>query len=323
MKLNIALSRAWLVVSLGSIILGLGLFFQRWEEWQSLLHPVTASVRYPVPKLVPVAPIPIKLATASADATFLASISAEAVYVMDVESAVPLLAKNERATVYPASTTKLLTALVALDTYQLDDVLTATDSASTSGSVLGILPGDKYTVRDVMAAMLLPSANDAALLFATSHPQGFMGFVAEMNRKAQQLHLDTSRFTNPNGLDALGQQTSVRELALLAREVLRQPMVAELVGQISYPIKELGSGQQAVVYNTNELLRENRGFKGVKTGTTELAREMLVSMYEKNGHSVIIVVAGSSDRYADTRAIQDWIENSYTWTRPNFGTLDK
>lgn len=309
----------WILVSFMCLVGGTAF------AWHWYTHPVSvptvsqAQVKLP---LRPIAAIPVKTAELSSESALLASVSAQSVYVMDWESGAQLLAKNEHQLLYPASTTKLMTALVVLQDLPLDKIIVASSSTQTEGAVLGIQPGDQFSVRDLLAALLINSSNDAALMLAGAHDLGSEGFVASMNSMANDLALTSTHFINPSGLDAIGHQSTARDLAVLARAVMSKPILRDLVGQTEKTIYDSPGIKTFHLTTTNSLLKAPTEFIGIKTGTTELAREMLISQYNHDGHSVVIVVAGSDDRYADTLLIKEWVENSYTWEQASSVTLN-
>ena len=136
------------------------------------------------------------------------AISAQGVYVVDAESLTPLYAKNEKQRFYPASTTKIITALVALDLYSADDVITV-KVASVEGQIMNLRNGERITLENLLYGMLVHSGNDAAVAIANS--AGYDHFIDLMNHKARSLHMDNTTFRNPNGLDNMQQLTTDRK----------------------------------------------------------------------------------------------------------------
>ncbi|MDQ3008813.1 MAG: serine hydrolase [bacterium] len=252
----------------------------------------------------------------------MASVSAQSVYVIDMSSHSVLLAKNPTTQVHPASTTKLMTALVAIEMYDLSQVIPFTATFPSEGTVIGFEVGEQLRVKDLLAALLISSANDAAVALADNYPLGYYGFVAAMNQKAESLHLDATHFSNPAGLDAAEQQSSARDLAVLAEAVLKEPLLAEYVATAKTTITDTSGSKSHLLINTNQLLTALPGVKGLKTGTTPLAGQVLVTLYENDGRSYLIVVLGSQDRYLDTQVIISWLRSHYTWLDVNSGTLN-
>lgn len=244
---------------------------------------------------------------------FLNKLSAQSVMVTDEKSGSVLLAKNQNRPVSPASTTKLMTALVALETYQPSQIFTVREEAFTNGNTIELEVGEQLFLNDLLHGLLISSGNDTAFVLANNHPLGYEGFVAEMNAMAGRLHLDSSHFENPSGLDQEDHLMSARDLAILTREVMKHPLLSQIVGTKNTVIEDVDGEYQHYLYSTNELLGREEGVVGVKTGTTTLAGETLVTQVEKNGHTLVVVVLGSSSRYQDTKAILDWVDQSFDW----------
>lgn len=263
-------------------------------------------------KLAPIHPIPTLVSTAQ-PSEFTATLSADAVVAIDVDSAAILLDKNSHQKLAPASTTKIMTALVAIDTFPLDQVITIKDNPTKIGHVIGFNQGEKFTVGDMLKALLINSGNDAAEILAQNYPQGRAAFIQAMNSKAQKLHLSESAFVNPSGLDAAAHYSSAFDLSLLARELMKNKYLRTLVGTKQAMISDQAGKNTYQFYNTNQLLGVEPGVVGVKTGTTELAGEDLITQVERDGHRLIIVVLKSQDRYYDTRQIIRWLFSHYQW----------
>lgn len=252
----------------------------------------------------------------------LENISAQAYIVYDNQSSTVLLEKNANELNYPASSVKLMTALVSRDLYDLDDLVTIGDVSMIEGHRIGLQSKQIFTVKSLLTATLVNSGNDAALALAMFHPQGYEAFLQEMNRKAQQLSLDSSNFQNPAGLDYADQQTTARDLAILAKEVIKDPFLSELVStthakisQSSIEVATATTSAQISLWNTNQLLYNYDQAQGVKTGTTDAAGQVLVSLWEEDNHDLLIVVMGSKNRYQDTLALVDWVRTNITWLK--------
>lgn len=245
---------------------------------------------------------------------FVATLSATAVYVADTDSGSILLTKNPEELRFPASTTKLMTALVARKEYQLHDVATiSAEVVNTDGTKVGLAVGEVQTVENLLKATLISSGNDAAMALALHHPSGLAGFLSEMNQTAHELHLNSTNYTNPAGLDDMTQQASARDLGILAREVMADPVLRSIV-RTKYAFIQDQSGYRGhQLHSTHQLLGVVPGVVGIKTGTTQQAGQTLVTQLERDGRSITIVVMGSQDRYADTIAIIDWVFSRYIW----------
>ncbi len=237
-------------------------------------------------------------------------VSAQGVYVVEAESLTPLFAKNEKKKLYPASTTKVLTALVALDLYSPDDIITV-KNASSEGQIMNLREGERITVENLLYGLLVHSGNDAALAIANS--QGYPSFIKQMNAKAKELHMENSVFYNPSGLDEYGQMSTPYDLTLAARELLKNPYLTKIVGTKEITISDVDYSIFHHLTNVNKLLGEIEGLGGLKTGYTEFAGENLISFYKHDGHDFIIVVMKSEDRFTDTRTLVNWIVANVTF----------
>ena len=239
-------------------------------------------------------------------------ITAQGVVVLDLDSNVTMYERNAGASLSPASTTKILTALVAMDHYQLDDVVTVATTAN-NGQVMGLVPGERITVENLLYGALIHSGNDAAWALGEYFPGGMEAFVAEMNAKAKSIHLDNSYFTNPVGYDDPNHKMTPNDLARLAAYALTNKTIAKIVAIPQVTISDVTHTYFHPLTNVNQLLGKIPGVGGIKTGWTEEAGENLVTLIERDGHRVIIVVLKSANRFADTTALINWIFSSYTW----------
>ncbi|MBQ6436473.1 D-alanyl-D-alanine carboxypeptidase [bacterium] len=252
---------------------------------------------------------------ASASASLRERVSAEAAIVMDVKSKLVLWEKNANEKLYPASTTKIITALTARELYDLDDVITIEAGDLKFGQNLGWQAGDRVKVRDVLRALLIVSANEAGMILADHVPGGYDNFIMQMNQKAKSLGLTQTSFVNPQGFDDSLQQTTAHDLAIAALELWRDEFLREIVGTSATTITT-ESGRSLSLRNTNHLLTQgglSYEVKGIKTGTTNLANEALVSLLEKDNQQLIAVVLSAKNRYNDTMAIADFAFDEYVW----------
>jgi D-alanyl-D-alanine carboxypeptidase (penicillin-binding protein 5/6) len=198
-----------------------------------------------------------------------------------------------------------MTALLALEGIALDDVLTAPGyQAGAAESVVGLREGERMTVRDLLRALLLPSANDAAVALAQGLSGSTDAFVDEMNRRAEQLRLRDTSYANPIGLDEPGNRSSARDLVKLAIVLRRKPFFRETV---DLPRVTLRSGARTrTIVNRNALVRQVPLVDGVKTGRTEQAGYVLVGSATRGGVTVVSAVLGEPSeaaRDADTLAL--------------------
>jgi serine-type D-Ala-D-Ala carboxypeptidase (penicillin-binding protein 5/6) len=201
-----------------------------------------------------------------------------------------LYLKNENAIQYPASSTKILTALLVIEAGDLDKPVTVDISdTKVEPTKLELQPGEQYTRRQLLYGLMLKSANDVAMTLARDNAGSVEAFAEKMTRRAAELGATNSHFANPNGLHDLSHYTTAHDLALIARAAMEQPFFREVVSTIYYTWKS----PKGVVYqlrNHNRLLRHFVGCNGLKTGYTRAAQQVLVSSALREGHEVISVV---------------------------------
>ena len=233
-------------------------------------------------------------------------ISAQGAIVIDKASHVPIFEKNSHLRFPPASTTKIMTALVALDYYKPDDTLVI-KTATVEGSIIGFSENEKFRFQDLFYAMLLPSANEATLAIAQNYPGGEKEFVKDMNKKAKELHLLNTHYADPIGLEDERDYTTSLDLARLAVIALENQEFAKAVATKNLQI-ESRDGNKYLLYNLNKLL-DLPGISGVKTGFTEVAGQVLVTSkkIENTNQEVIIVVMQSQDRFLDTEILLNYL----------------
>lgn len=207
----------------------------------------------------------------------------------------------------PASLTKIATAIVAEEQADLSELVDvrvngALLRASSGSSVMGLTPGQRLSLRDLLYGLLLPSGNDAAIAIAEHISGSVPAFSALMNGEVAALGLTNTRFANPHGLDDLINYTSAYDIAMLGRELLQRPELAAIVVTQSY--QPAWSGPP--VWNGNRLVYDDPDTLGVKTGYTAAAGQTIVAASEREGRTIIVSVLGAWDRYADARALLDW-----------------
>lgn len=234
-------------------------------------------------------------------------ISAKGAVVIDNDSKVPVFSKNPDLRFLPASTTKIMTALVGLEYYKTDDLLTIYEK-NVGGSISDFELGETFSFEEMLHAMLLPSNNDATASIAQNYPGGKEAFLARMNEKARQLSLKNTYYVDPVGL-GVENYTTPKDLAILTSHALENPTIARIV---SLKKKEITSeqGNTYSIHNLNELL-DLPGINGVKTGYTQEAGEVLVTSKELVGKNkkLIIVVMKSEDRFLDTQLLLNYLQN--------------
>jgi serine-type D-Ala-D-Ala carboxypeptidase (penicillin-binding protein 5/6) len=243
-------------------------------------------------------------------------ISSQGALAVDLESGISLYEKNSESPLLPASTTKIVTALVALDAYPLDQVLKV-GRVRVDGQKMGLKVGEEMKVENLLYGLLVFSANDAAEVLADNYPGGYSAFVNAMNAKAKELSMNHSNFQNPVGLDGSSQITTAKDLIRVSEVAMRNPEFAKIVATKQITVKDASEKFSYNLRNINELLGKVPGVLGVKTGWTENARENLVTYIERDGHRIMIAVLGSQDRFGETKELIDWIFGNYEWQKVN------
>jgi D-alanyl-D-alanine carboxypeptidase (penicillin-binding protein 5/6) len=233
-------------------------------------------------------------------------LNAKAVVLIEESSGRVLYSKNATEKRSIASTTKIMTALTALENGNLEDAVTVSKrAASIGGSTIGLRAGEKYTLKEMLYALLMISANDAAIAIAEHVGGTVENFAAMMNKRAASLGAADSNFVTPHGLDRGNQYSTAYDVALITREALKNPVFAEIVSTTSSSI----SGHN--LYNTNELLGSYQGVDGVKTGYTGKAGRCLVTTAKRDGMRLISVVLGSPTRGARAEATRKLLDYGF------------
>lgn len=245
------------------------------------------------------------------------NLSAENILVADLETLTPLYAKMATVSAEPASLSKLVTALVSLKMWPEDrSLIVPANCLGLGGESAGLVAGEVITLKNLLYGMLLNSGTDATCT-VYSNAGGVTDFTAEMNDLVRSLGLTNTNFGNPVGFDQTtawaGNITTAGDLAVIARQVLGTPLLREIVGTREIVVTSLDGGQTHPLKNTNELLGAVAGVYGVKTGTTDLAGQCLITATKYQDHDFLIVVLGSYDRFGDTRKLIKWLESNIKW----------
>jgi D-alanyl-D-alanine carboxypeptidase (penicillin-binding protein 5/6) len=223
-----------------------------------------------------------------------------------------LASRNAKDRIYPASVTKLATALTALNIYSLQEIITVSQ-AYDEGKVMELQPGEKMTVQNLVQALLVYSANDAAYNLAVHHPKGTAGFIDQMNLIAKRYRLLGTHFTNFDGIHDPNHYSTVYDLSQIARLAVTSPIVTDTVKKKEVVLQDVDNQYQHQLTTTNELLGVIPEIEGLKTGWTPEARGCFVGLINLNGHYLISVVAQSDDRFADTKSLVDWAKANLIW----------
>jgi D-alanyl-D-alanine carboxypeptidase (penicillin-binding protein 5/6) len=235
--------------------------------------------------------------------------------LVDAKSGLYLTGKNPDEPLPAASTANVMTALVVLEGIDLDEEVTVSEEAEsyvgTIYSNVGLIRGERLTVRDLLIAILVPSGTDAVYALAEHVGDGSVEhFVEMMNQEASELGLTNTGFEDPAGLDPTGNYSSARDLAALTREALKYPLFAEIVGTRDATIST--QNREIEIHNTNQLLTIYPPATGVKTGTTPQGDANLVCSAEAGDESYIAVVLGAEDSEERFRACERILEYAFT-----------
>jgi D-alanyl-D-alanine carboxypeptidase (penicillin-binding protein 5/6) len=215
-------------------------------------------------------------------------------------------ARNPDASLPPASLTKMMTALLVLERADLRSVATVSREASReTGTRLGLSPGDRVIVLELLAATLIGSANDACHVLAEHVAGTETKFVTLMNARAGEMGLSDTRFANPCGHDDPGMRSTARDLARLAETAMGNPVFAKMAGLEDGWISTADAGKKFPLGNKNLLIGRYRGAIGVKTGFTGSAGKCLVALAERGGKRVLLVLLNAPDRWWKAEEILD------------------
>lgn len=236
------------------------------------------------------------------------SVSAQAAVLMNASDGTLLWEKNGEEKLPMASTTKIMTALLTLETASLDDrAVDITDAmVRVEGSSMGLHAGDRVTLSALAKGMLSVSGNDAANAAAYALDGSPQAFAAHMNRRAEELGLRNTHFVTPSGLDDDAHYTTASDLAKLARAAMQNPAFAAITAQRTIKIPYLSPDVSYTFTNHNKLLAQYQGCIGVKTGFTKKAGRCLVSCAERDGVRLIAVTLHAPDDWNDHKAMLDY-----------------
>jgi D-alanyl-D-alanine carboxypeptidase len=244
----------------------------------------------------------------------------EGAYLIDVTTGQTLYAKNPDDQLAPASTTKIMTGLLAIEHGNLNDTVTASSTMLNNKLVYGtqiyLVPGEKMLLKDYLYALFLNSANDAAVAIAEHIGNDVPSFVKMMNQRAAEIGATRTHFINPSGLTEAGHVTTAHDLALIARVAYQNPLFAQYVRTKSHTITRSRSDVPTLMVNENKLLWRDSNVDGIKTGYTAAAQNCLVASVTKDGRQFIGVILKSPGKeiYTD---MQDMFEYGFTQTKNN------
>ncbi len=246
--------------------------------------------------------------------------------LINMDTGEVFLEHNSEEKMYPASTTKIMTALLALENLNLDETSTvsyeAVNSIPWDSSKLNVLEGESFTNRDLLTGMMVVSGNDAANVLAEAVSGDTETFVGLMNKRAEELGCTSTHFVNAHGYTHENHYTTASDMAKIAKKAMENPVFREIVKTTSFELPKTDIySEPRIVYTTNNLLKSSP-YKydcatGIKTGYTSAARNCLVASAEKEGVRLITVILGASTidgvnmAYKDTRSLMEWGFENY------------
>lgn len=251
-------------------------------------------------------------------------VTAKAMLCLDKSSNRVVLAENESAPLPIASITKLLTAMVVIDNMDLDAIVeTPVDIREVEKHVIGIRPGDLFTIRDLLHGMLIESGNDCAEAVARAYSRGGRAaFVEAMNRKARELGLSHVKIYTPSGLDdkfvvgrkdgreLVGKRPNVataEDVAKLANHAFKYPLIAEISSSKTYVMKSLNpKPREYHLVSNDKLLRTDLPVAGAKTGFTNLAGKCIVALFKDDNREHLVVVLNTPHHFKAAEKIYRW-----------------
>lgn len=238
------------------------------------------------------------------------TINAGGAILLDARTGEVLFEKNAYKHLAPASTTKIMTAIIAIESGRLDEKTTVSkNAAGTSGSSMHLETGQIITLRELLTGLLLRSGNDSAIAIAEFISGSVDDFVVLMNKKAGEIGAYNTHFRNPHGLSAPGHQSTAFDLAWLARYAMNNPVFADIVNTKNTSIDwqdSRGKESERSLKNTNKLLWMLEEADGIKTGTTTEAGPCLVSSATKDNQRLIAVTLHDVSRWQDSQQLLQW-----------------
>jgi D-alanyl-D-alanine carboxypeptidase len=248
---------------------------------------------------------------------------ATSAYLLDADTGVTLYAHNPFMHLPMLSTTKLMTAVIAVEKGNLDQPVTITPAIehdiqqlSADSTLFGMKQGETYSLRDLLYGLLLVSGNDAAVAIADAIDGSEPSFVAEMNQHAKQLGLYDTHYVNPHGLLDPGQYSSAHDLAILGRYAFNIPLIHQISGTEEYHIPKTASHQEHFLFNGNQFMWWYPGVDSGKPGYDGASDFVQVVSVTRNHHHLIGVTMNTKDWWTDMRDLMNWGLDDFTWVSP-------
>lgn len=243
------------------------------------------------------------------------AISAKSAVVIDAKTGVSIFEKDPNIRHLPASTTKLMTAIVSLERCSPKTIVKV-GPITKEGTQMGLSEGDSVSVETLLNGMLIASGNDAAYALSYACSDSFAHFINSMNLKAKELGMLNTHFENPAGFDNPGQYSTAFDLAKLAKVAVSNPLISKIVATQSAVLLDTTGLKSYYVENVNKLLGQVEGIEGVKTGQTEGSLEILITKTTRGGNTIISVLLSSNDRFGESKNLIEWAFSNWRWESP-------
>lgn len=238
-------------------------------------------------------------------------VSARTALVMDVNTGKILYDKKGEEKVFPASTTKIMTALLALENGDLTQkVKVSQNAAGVEGSSIYLTKDEIIPLEDLLYGLMLRSGNDAATAIAEEVGGTLEGFVEMMNRRAADMGAENTHFMNPSGLHHEEHYTTAKDMAMIAREAMQNPDFKKVAASKTW-VCDRGEGKYNYFYNKNKVVYQYEGGTGIKIGYTKAAGRTLVASSERDGIELICVVMDAPNWFEDTYRLMDYVYKLY------------
>ena len=297
------LSIAWCLF--GLIFCGVALFLYLSQKMQATY---TSYATTPTPQSVKLGQVLTDTFSAVLPDTSSTDITAKAALIYDLDSKKILFSKNPTTKLPMASLTKIMTAIVGLEYIRDDNTYTVSKEAMVGENSMGLYPGEKLTLEELLYGLLLPSGNDAAEVIAQNFPYGRQSFIDLMNKRAHEIGATQTQFSNPSGLQGDGTQyTTAEDLVKITYYALTNfPQFSQVVQTVNYTVPATATHKAYVLTNETNLLTSYPGVRGVKTGFTPEAGLCLVTYLEYKNKRLIGILLGSEDRRAEMKQLLDY-----------------
>lgn len=248
------------------------------------------------------------------------AVSAQTAVLIEANSGEVLYEKNAGEKAYPASITKIMTALLAIENCDLDKIVKVSgNAAGVEGSSIYLEKGEKISLRDLVYGLMLRSGNDAAIAISEAVGGSTEKFVMMMNKKARELGALNTHFMNPSGLHDPEHYTTAKDMAIISRAAMENEEFKKIAATKNW-VTDRGEGKYNYFYNKNKVVYQYNGGTGIKIGYTKVAGRTLVASSERDGMALICVVMNAPDWFQDTYKLMDYAYCQYESVRIAVGS---